>query len=241
MKLDDWKDKRKEWTTARDKAKVSKGAVKGVSMGDSIEAIYKASQKNLLALNTAIKELLDDLKKYKTAMKAKHADLVKWLHQNVEEPAEAIREGLSTDIGQLGVIRQGLQDFGRSVPNFPDGEEFHKVGMKAQELGMSWQGACSLNLFPRLLKAANMWKTLSKEIRESAKKLKVELPGKDNAALFNKVADGLDHEVNLVVALVKTPDLDSFQREAKGCRDSFYMLCITSKEAGELCKKLIDG
>gem|GEM_PF-4606585 len=40
--MDAWKDKRKAWTTIRDKHKIKKGAVSGVSLGDAIDKVYAA-------------------------------------------------------------------------------------------------------------------------------------------------------------------------------------------------------
>lgn len=71
-KLDDWKGLRAKWMKARDSAtpKVAAGAVRGVSVGDAIEDVYKASRRGHLPLGKAIAALLKAVTKYKAGIKA---------------------------------------------------------------------------------------------------------------------------------------------------------------------------
>ena len=78
--VEDWNGLRKKWVKARDaaKPKVSMGAVKGVSVGDAIDAVYKAAHKDYGTAQAAVRKLLSDLATYKTAIKPKNPNLVTW-------------------------------------------------------------------------------------------------------------------------------------------------------------------
>jgi hypothetical protein len=210
MSLEEWKDKRKEWTTARDKKfKIAQGAVKGVKLGESIEAVHKASLKNLMTLHTATKKLLDDLKTYKAKMEAKHPEAVKWLSENVKKPAKEIFEA-GDDMKYWLYIQGSLSGAVSKIPNFPAGEEFRKVADNAERVGMTWKAAANLSLFPRLEKSVGLWKTVAKEVRGAAKKIKLKLPGKTTAVAMEVIADNIDHEADLVQALVNTCTFRNF-------------------------------
>ena len=241
MNLDDWKGLRGQWVKARDNAKpkLAAGAVKGVSMGDAIEDVYKASRKGHLPLSKALVSLQKDLVKYKAAIKATNKDLVSWLEKNVEKPADELLDELGDDVGRLEGIKLEMSTFhSRTDLYFPDGEEFHKVGMQAEKDGVPWQKA-SKPLFDRLDKSLYMWKNLSKAVTASANSIALSLPVKPGKAELTELAKYFENEINLVDNLAKAKTLDEFQYKAKGCRDSFYMLCITAENTRKAIGKLI--
>jgi hypothetical protein len=241
MALEDWKKLRQQWVKARDSAKpkVEKGAVKGVSVGDAIDNVTKASLKGHLPLAKAIQDLQKDLDKYKAGIKSKNKDLVDWLEKNVEKPADDLMSDLSDDVANLEVIKREMQLFkSRTDLHFPDGEEFHKVGMKAKKDGVTWQVA-SKDLFTRLGKSLLVWNSMNKAVSACAKEMKVPLPVKPGHAELKKLADDFDHEIKLVGSLLKTQSLDDFQTQAKSCRDSFYMLCLTAESTSKAIAKLL--
>src|SRR5262245_12541723 len=69
MEMEQWKGMRATWTTARNSHKVGQGAVKGVNLGEAIDAIAKATPKGLLAVNAAAEALLKSIEKYKASIK----------------------------------------------------------------------------------------------------------------------------------------------------------------------------
>src|SRR5262249_57585332 len=81
---------RAKWTAARDQAKVAKGAVSGVSLGDAIDLIVKATPTGLTAVRAAIVKLLAKTKTYKAGIKKKSPDLVTWIEANLEKPARKL-------------------------------------------------------------------------------------------------------------------------------------------------------
>jgi hypothetical protein len=241
LELENWKNLRKEWVKARDKAKpaVTKGAVKGVSIGDAIDGVAKASEKSYLALDKEVKSLRKGIKTYKDGMKAKHKDLIAWLEKNVEKPAEEIAAGIINDVGIMESIRQTMHDFyDRKAFNFPDGTEFHQAGMQAEKENKPWQIAAG-NLFDRLRKSLALWKKLGEEIKQSAKSLKLDLPGMKYRAEILNMAKAVEDEANLVLELCKTKSLEEFQRKAKGCRDSLMSLYLSAKAIEATAKKLV--
>lgn len=241
MELKDWKNLRKEWAKVRDKATpaVKKGAVRGVSIGDAIDGVAKGSEKSYMALYTAVRDLRKDIKSYKDGMKAKHKDLIAWLEKNVDKPAEQIETGCQNDVSLLVSIGKAMEDFyKRKAFNFPDGTEFHRAGMQAKEENKPWQIAAA-DLFNRLKSSLALWKKLSAEIQQTAKSLKLDLPGMTYRADILKMAKAVENEADLVLQLCKTKSLEEFQRDAKGCRDSLVGLYLSAKEIEATAKKLV--
>lgn len=241
MTVDTWKKLHKEWVKARDAAtpKVASGAVKGVSLGGAIDDVAKAYAKNLLAVNKAATKLSAAAKKYAAGIRATNKQLATWVEVHIQAAADALEQACSDDGAAIGSIQLRVQTFlERTDIHFPDGEEFHKIGMAAEKQGVAWKDA-SADIFARLLKAVALWRDVAKAVHQHADALQVELPKKKTAAWLRELGDDFMREVNLVTALASAPSLTAFQEQAKGCRDSFYLLVIRAEEAKKMTKSMI--
>jgi hypothetical protein len=102
----DWTKMRKTWTDARDKAKVKKGAVSGVSIGDAIDAVVKAEAKGYNAAHKASEALAAALGKYKTKLAKTNPDLVKWIDATLLKQIKDYQGQVALDLGHISWIKQ---------------------------------------------------------------------------------------------------------------------------------------
>lgn len=241
MDLGEWKKLRAKWVKARDSAtpKVEKGAVKGVSIGDSIDAVAKAIVRGPLPLSRELTKLRQNVNKYKAGIKARNPKLADWLEANVGKPADELDDLVGDDVARLDSIRREMQLFkSRTDLYFPEGEEFHKIGIKAKKDGVPWQKA-SKPLFDQLDKSLLGWRGISRAVSACAREMQLPLGVKPSKAELERLADYFEHEIRLVGALPGCATLEDFQYKAKGCRDSFYILCTAAGETSKAIDKLM--
>ena len=103
--MTDWTKMRKTWTDARDKAKVKKGAVSGVSIGDAIEAVVKAEAKGYNAVFKATEALAVAFGKYKAKLAKSNPDLIKVIDNTFLKEIKEYQGQVRADIGNVTWIR----------------------------------------------------------------------------------------------------------------------------------------
>lgn len=191
MELEDWKKYRSAvWTKARDTEKVPKGAVSGVSMGDSIDAVAKAIPKGLSAIREALSKLESQTKKYKAGIGKKHPKLVKWIEGNLEVEITTLDAACKATIQILKKAPKDLEQIlDKYKATIPDIERFMAANEKAKKNKTDWLSAVKgdLALFAT---AAKICEIGAKTAAAAATEIKVEVPGKPSSvASYRDIAD----------------------------------------------------
>jgi hypothetical protein len=180
--MDDWSKKRKLWTDNRDKLGGKKGAVKGVSLGDELDAVAKAAGKGYQTLAAALAKLLKTTAKYKAGIKS-NDKLAAWIKTNLESPAEAALKEIKADQASLAWIEA---EFIASVNDYilgaaPDSGSIGNIrSQMAKKPDLSWADAAV---------AVKIFAIPNAILARSAKKVaglgkigwKARLPGQDAA------------------------------------------------------------
>jgi hypothetical protein len=181
--MDDWSKKRKAWTDNRDKLGGKKGAAKGVSLGDEIDAVAKAAGKGYQSLAAALGKFLKATAKYKAGVGKGNDKVLAWIKTNLDGEAEATLKEIAADQKTLAWIEA---EFITSINDYilgaaPDSGSLKNIrDVMAKKPDMSWADAA---------KAVKMFVIPDAIVGLSAKKVaglgkvvwKVRLPGQDAA------------------------------------------------------------
>jgi hypothetical protein len=227
MAIDDWKVLRKKWTTARDAAKpaVPKGAVKGVSIGDSIDAVYKAAQKDYRSLKTAIDKLQVATTKYKAAIKTKNAALVAWIDKNIDEPAKNLEKQVLGDVAKLKDVVRFYGPFNmKEESHFP--RELNSIAIRLD--GKSMEDFANAE-FLELVEATMFYGGIAKMLTQTADGLVLDLPTRQIPARLKAAAKSIDHNVaimNRVIDASKGATFAKVLRPEVGIPDMLWQNAI---------------
>jgi hypothetical protein len=176
-----WKKKRDEWTTARAKTPVKKGAVSGVNLGESIDKVYAASKKGYLPLLAAIAGLEKSVATYRTKGGKAVAPVSGWLG-SLSKDLAALKAAAEADALLLKLLGPQLTKFHRTCyPGVPDTGMVPatKKLMDEDKTGkLTWLGAAKqTKLYDRLPYFLRDWSTVITNLRTKVH-FQVELPGK---------------------------------------------------------------
>lgn len=225
MAIEDWNGLRKKWVKARDaaKPKVPMGAVKGISVGDAIDAVYKAARKDYATAHAAVKKLLSDLATYKTAIKPKNPNLVTWIDANIEGPAKKLLTGLESDVKTLQQVKKFYGKFNeRSEAYFPS--DLKQLATQVEVEGKSLK-AIKPEAYKSLVEATKFYSSIGKLLGTTATGLKVSLPRKsDTRKELKECAASIAHNANIATALVQASDGPGFEQKLRGDEVIFDML-----------------
>jgi hypothetical protein len=182
--MDAWKNKRKEWTTARDKHGVKKGAVSGVSIGDALDKVYASSAKGYKPLLAAIAALRKDLAKYIDKSGKASPSFVTWIKGNLIKDLDRLEQDAQADLATLTKMYPYLLEFHQVyVPGMPDSSGIPAVLKAMEKDKLSWQEAArKMGFFQAIPKIIPKWVEVSKYYASLSFKLR--LPGKDASYKF---------------------------------------------------------
>jgi hypothetical protein len=163
LTVDDWKTKRKAWTDARDKgpAKVKQGAVRGVSMGDSIDKVHKAGLKGYRPLLAATDALRKDVKTYQTKGGKSVAGVAGFL-KKLSDDIDALEKAAKADVATLGKLNPYMVNFHQlAVPGAPLIAQWQNAGtlMQRDTTGkLTWtEAAAEVKLYAQVPKVIKLW------------------------------------------------------------------------------------
>ena len=153
---------RDRWKNERDGAKVPKGAVKGVSVGDELDKFDKAHKKSLDAGAKQANLLKSKLAKYASSIKAKHPEFAKTVSNRL--------------IGQVDFYLKFVQDTAKARAWYPselekarscwmrlepEFKEWKSMGRQGEPFEHNGNKALVKALTASLLKAGNAAKQLA--------------------------------------------------------------------------------
>jgi len=177
--MESWKDKRKEWVDVRDnKFKVKKGAVSGVSVGDSIDKIYASSKKGYQPLLKAIATLRKDLKKYSSKSGKSAAGLVDWIDKTFVPELDTLEQHTQADVALVAKLRKDIVEFHQvAVPGTPEMTTYNKVTKElARDPKLTWPAvAKQFGLYARTERSTPKWDEMITML--SGLKFQISLPG----------------------------------------------------------------
>ncbi|MEJ8824821.1 hypothetical protein WKW80_22755 [Variovorax humicola] len=239
MDLSTWKRKHGEWTSARDRLGIKSGYVKDVSIGDSIDNVSNEWKKSLDKLQSALRELITDIGKYKDAVRKKYPEAVDWLEKNLEKSAmdlekEAINAFQNADacVKQIEIFKTE-----RAKYSFPDGDAFLKVWRNLKS-PQDWP-TDSARLYDQLRASANRFRRFATEIQGYARNMTVVVPGKVQAGDFLEEAERILGESDALLDLAETQQVGSeaFQDKARFCRDTYVIIEYGVSQLAENAKR----
>jgi hypothetical protein len=178
--MDSWKDKRKVWADARDtKFKVKKGAVAGVSVGDSIDKVYAASKKGYLPVLKALDALHKDLAKYVAKSGSSAAGLVGWIKGTLQKQVDDARQRATADSSMLQQLQKDVLEFHQlAVPGIPESDVYAKAVKLMHANNLTWPAAAKeLNLYVRTKNSLPYWQKMQQRI--AGLTFKMDLPEHD--------------------------------------------------------------
>jgi len=224
MKLEDWKNMRTKWTTARNDAGVAKGAVSGVKMGDTIDLIVKATPNGLTAVREAIGELLAKTKTYKKGIQQKSPELVKWIENNLEKPALKLDTACKETIDVLKKTGPVLENsVGKSYGMLRDLAYFAALNKKALKEQQDWYGLAKADI-DKFAQAAQICAAAGPFLKIQATKIKVEVPAKQSPqAQYQGMATQLKGMHDCLLALSQTTTYTEYSNAVDKWRRSGYM------------------
>jgi hypothetical protein len=118
----DWSKARDEWRKARDNHGIKKGAVSGVSIGDTIEKVVKAEGKGYAALLSAAEALKTALEKYQAGLKKAKTgkDFSDWIDKNILKDTDALITVAKADLATALALHAKARDTVTLHSIFPD-------------------------------------------------------------------------------------------------------------------------
>ena len=225
MPIAEWKDMRKKWTTARDgaKPKVGMGAVKGVKMGNTIDAVYKATSTDYKTLKAAIDALQAASDKYKKAIRPKNPDLAKWIEDKLDKPAKTLEAEVDSDLDKL---RHTISFYGtfnlKQEAHFP--RELLALAVRVAKEGKALEDIANAE-FLELVEATMYYRGIGKMLVKTADELTLDLPTRDIRNKLRTAAKGINHyagTMDKVVAASRGPEMAKLVRVEAAVPDMIW-------------------
>lgn len=183
--MEKWKNMRDAWTTARDQAKIKKGAVSGVSMGDAIDKVKLAGAKGYNPLLKATAALRKDVAKYISKVDKTAPAAVTWLKGTLLKQLDDLETRANADIATLAKVGPVLTPFHqRYVPGIPSTDDVKRTFEYMQKTpGMTWPTAANdMKLYAKIPLVVPKWEEIAKFM--AGLKFQVALPGKPAAYAY---------------------------------------------------------
>lgn len=225
MPIAEWKDMRKKWTTARDaaKPKVAMGAVKGVKMGNSIDAVYKATSTDYKTLKAAIDGLQDASDKYKKAMRPKNPDLVKWIEDKLDKPAKTLAGEVDSDLDKLRHTIRFYGTFNRKQEaHFP--RDLQALAVRVAKEGKALEDIANAE-FLELVEATMFYRGIGTMLVKTADGLKLDLPKRDLRNKMRTAAKSINFyagTMDKIVAASRGPEMEKLVRVEAAVPDMIW-------------------
>lgn len=145
LKMETWKSKRGQWQEARNTAKVAKGAVSSVSIGDDLDGIYSAAKKGYTSLVKAVEKAEKDIATYQTKG-GKAVQPVAVHLKTLTTDLAALKKAAQADAKLLAQLLPYLQKFhSLHYPGTPSAEDWLALErvMKGSgdQPGLDWAAA----------------------------------------------------------------------------------------------------
>lgn len=214
--VESWRTKRTQWTKARDDAHVKKGAVASVSLGDSLDKVYKAGAKGYRPLLAAITACEKDVKTYQTKG-GKSVAAVSGALKDLTGELGGLKRGVQADITTLTGLGEFLVNFHQlAVPGIDAGlvQNTLKVMQQDKTGNTTWSDAAPRVIYKDLPKVLKFWADGIKHLH--AVKFDVTLPGKDPYYKWiNSLDDRYMAGYKVLAAFPKTTSLQEHNEHAR--------------------------
>jgi hypothetical protein len=243
MTMDAWnKKKREEWTRARDTAKVKKGAVGNVSIGDDLDNIYGASKKGYRSLLAAIEKAEKDIKTYQTKG-GKAVDPVKGWLKSLGDDLDKLQKAAQTDGQMLAKFWPRLVEFHQlAVPGYPDSHDAGKtVKLVAGDAtgATTWADAAkTVGLYRAMPEVLKLWAETIQNLKGMS--FQLTLPGKE--AQYKALA-GLparyDRCFTMLKDVAQVKSVDEHFQQMKAITGPMTDLDVGASDIGKVVKSLM--
>lgn len=211
MSLKQWQNHRNTWTAARDSAVlakggkgVSKGAVSGVNLGETIDGIAKAYVKGVAPLRAALAKLLVATGRYRAGIVKKSPALENWIKTNLEKDGKKLDDDLDATMKLYPTAAVRVKKAESAIRRLKPSSHFNDLKTAAEKNKQDWSTLVKQDL-DAYAAAGKESEAAAAAVTTLIKGIKVEIPrSKMPKAELNLVAERIHDASKALSAVAKT-------------------------------------